>query len=240
MSLSDDLKNDIKNQIDLVWSITLSTRVPISDQIVLRDGGVKIDATYVYADLANSSSLAQTMKKEVTASIIRAYLAVATRTLKSYGGEVRSFDGDRVMAIFVGQNKETNAVRAALAINWAVHKILKEKVSNRWDDISKLWDLDHGIGIDTGEAMLVRAGVRADNDIISIGSAPNVAAKLSGLRDHNTITITRAVYDAMSNEVAFTSNQEGKKVNMWQTYDNKVVVGNYYFEILSSNYYWKP
>jgi uridylate cyclase len=55
--------------------------------------------------------------------------------------------------------------------------------------------MDHGVGIDTGEAMLVRGGVHGDNDIISIGKAPNVAAKLSEVRGGKSINISSTVYN---------------------------------------------
>ncbi|HEY4964155.1 MAG TPA: adenylate/guanylate cyclase domain-containing protein [Candidatus Saccharimonadales bacterium] len=211
--------------------------MPTSETITLRDGAVEIDATYVYADLGNSSGLAQIMKKEVTAKIMRSYLAIATRTLRYYNGFIRSFDGDRVMGIFVGANKETSAVRAALAINWAAYDLLKPKIGATWTDVLGAWKFDHGIGIDTGMAMLVRGGVRNDNDIISIGSAPNVAAKLSEIRDKKNIMITQAVYTAMSNDVAFTDHT--LSVNMWQKY-NSLGVGGSYFDILGSSYKWRP
>lgn len=237
MALSDDLQQDIENNFNVNWGIRTGRNVPKSEDIVMANGGVEVDATYVYADLANSSSLAQRMQKTVTAEIIRAYLALATRTLRHYGGKVRSFDGDRVMAIFIGDDKETKAVRAALALNWAVHKLLIPKVDDNWTDVSKIWTLRHGVGIDTGLALLVRGGVRNDNDIISIGSAPNVAAKLSGLRDKKTIIITQAVYKPMSNDVAFTDAT--LRTNMWTQYGS-IEVGGSYFDILSSSYHWEP
>lgn len=92
------------------WSITNGTVVPTTDDIVMRNGGRLLDATYAYADLADSSKIAQTLKKEAAAKIIRAFVNSATRILRNFGGEIRSFDGDRVMAIFVGDDKNWNAV----------------------------------------------------------------------------------------------------------------------------------
>lgn len=57
---------------------------------------------------------------------------------------------------------------------------------------------------------IVRGGVRDRNDLISIGKAPNRAAKLSEIRDAYQLTVTSEVYEAMDNEVAFT--EEGKKL----------------------------
>lgn len=147
--------------------------------------------------------MATSLKKEATAKIIRAYISTAARILRNYGGEIRSFDGDRVMAIFMGGDKETKAVRSALAINWAVFEVLRPKIKANWSDGEKFFAINHGIGIDTGEALIVRGGVRDNSDLISIGEAPNKAAKLSEIRDSYQVTITPAVFEAMTSDVAY-------------------------------------
>lgn len=97
------------------------------------------------------------------------------------------------MGIFVSDSKNSNAAKAALNINWAVQEVIRPKLAARWGDF--VWVMDHGVGIDTGEAMLVRGGVLGENDIISIGGAPNIAAKLSDLRGRHRLLITDAVHD---------------------------------------------
>lgn len=133
------------------WNISNGTKVPETDDVVMKNGGKVVDATYLYADLAGSSKLAHSLTKEATAIIIRAYINTASRILRQYGGEIRSFDGDRVMAIFMGEDKNRKAVRAAFGINWAVHQVLKPAIENKWNDVSKHYQINHGVGIDTGD-----------------------------------------------------------------------------------------
>jgi hypothetical protein len=45
--------------------------------------------------------------------------------IKSYGGEIRSYDGDRVMAIFITGAKNTTAAECALKINYAMQRIVE-------------------------------------------------------------------------------------------------------------------
>ncbi|MCX2749918.1 hypothetical protein OOZ51_19185 [Arthrobacter sp. MI7-26] len=90
------------------------------------------------------------------------------------------------------------------------------------------------MGIDTGTAMLVRGGVHGENDIVSIGSAPNVAAKLSEIRGTKTINISSAVYNRLSEP-----SKVSKEKNMWtlmgvKPYGGKSVT--YY----GSSYTWAP
>lgn len=204
------IESSVNDILKEPWAITDGRVVPQTEDVVMKNGGRRVDATYLYADLAGSSRMANSLHKETTAKIIRAYINTASRILRNFGGEIRSFDGDRVMAIFMGAGKETNAVRAALAINWAVFEVLRPKIRENWSDGEKFANISHGIGIDTGEALIVRGGVRDSNDLISIGKAPNRAAKLSEIRDAYQLTVTSEVYEAMDNEVAFT--EDGKKL----------------------------
>jgi class 3 adenylate cyclase len=235
MGLADDVRTGLDGVLSPPWASRNGTVVPETEDIVLRDGAVNIDATYLYADLANSSALGQKIKPKIAAKVIRSYLNAATRILRYYDGEIRSFDGDRVLAIFIGDSKNSNAVRSALALNWAVKKVLRPKLDDKWPDLSKTWTAYHGVGIDTGEAMLVRGGVRNNNDLISIGAAPNVAAKLSELRDAPDIYITKAVYDrtAASNKDATSGG------SMWTRYGN-VVVGENSYVVYGSFWTWSP
>lgn len=205
------LESSVADIFNSTWNITNGRTVPKTEDVVMRNGGRLVDATYLYADLAGSTKMANTLAKETTAKIIRAYINSASRILRHKGGEIRSFDGDRVMAIFMGPDKETNAVRAALGINWAVTQVIRPAIESAWSDGKSFAAITHGIGIDTGEALIVRGGVRDNNDLISIGEAPNRAAKLSEIRDSYQLAITSAVYDVMSNDVAF----EGNNRPMW-------------------------
>lgn len=221
----------------------------LSEALSLRDGrvvpeakdigpseGVELDAAYVYADMAGSSDLAHSVYKPVAAKVIRAYVNTATQILNYWGGEVRSFDGDRVMAIFIGEDRNRVATRAALEINWAVNKVIRPAIEAMWSDTAAWkWRLDHGVGVDTGRALLVRAGVRSDNDIVSVGRAPNVAAKLSSLRDSGPLYITRAIYDDLNDLLL---SQRGE--SMWRQRYGVERVGGVGYSVYTSNWYWGP
>ena len=207
-----------------------------SDSIVFRDGAVRLDATYVYADLADSSGLAQRLTQEAAAAIIRSYVNGASHILTKYGGAIRSFDGDRVMAIFVGSDKNTRAVRAGLAINWAVNNVIKPGIASRWSDVAgRAYNIGHAVGIDTGSALIVRGGARDNSDLISVGAAPNVAARFSSLRGLGQTITTQRVYDDMETTVKAASAGQ----NMW-TYASAVNVGGTFYNVLHSAWLWEP
>jgi adenylate cyclase len=178
----------LSTAVDNVFSTSLTERngtvVPTTDSVT-NSQAVKLDATFLYADLAGSAMLSRVCPWQTTAKIMRAYLDCTTRLIKVWGGEIRSFDGDRVMGLFVGDLKNTHATNCAREIFYTVENILGPKATKKFDSIrNNDIKLKNGIGIDTGEARAVRAGIRNSNDLIWIGRAPSLAAKLSDLRNY--------------------------------------------------------
>lgn len=236
MGLNADTTTGIDGVLNATWAITNGTVVPETEDVVLKNGGRRIDATYVYADMANSSALAQAVKDEIVAKVIRSYLNAAGRILKHYGGEIRSYDGDRVMAIFIGGSKNTSAAKAAFNLNWAVKKVIRRKLDAKWPQSLSEFTLHQGVGIATGEALIVRAGVRNDNDLISIGSAPNVAAKLSELRGAPDIYITSDVYSGLNDSVKERINGT---TPIWSKCNNEMIGGTS-VEVYGTDYWRSP
>lgn len=235
MAIASDVETGIDGVLAPPWVEREGRVVPSAKDIALTDGAVNLDATYLYADMADSTGLAQTYRKFAVAKIIRCYLNAACRLINFYDGEIRSFDGDRVMGIFIGGGKNTNALRCALAMSWAVTSVINPKIKKKWPDVT--WTMGHGVGVDTGAAMLVRGGVRGDeddSDIVSIGSAPNIAAKLSELRSY-ALNISEAVYTGSHQRVR--TSQDGRP--MWvrtgsQTFGGKTIT------CYGSSWRWQP
>lgn len=118
MTWVETLNKATDTLFDTAWDVRDGAVIPSSDTVALKDGAVKIDATFLYADLAGSSMLARVCPWNTTAKIIRAYLDCSTRLIKAWGGEIRSFDGDRVMGIFMGDTKNSDASRCAREIDY--------------------------------------------------------------------------------------------------------------------------
>ncbi|GAA14944.1 hypothetical protein GOALK_120_00020 [Gordonia alkanivorans NBRC 16433] len=219
------------------WNITNGTVVPETEDVVMKNGGRLVDATYAYADLADSSTIAQSLKRETAAKIIRAFVNSSTRILRHFGGEIRSFDGDRVMAIYMGDDKNWSAVRAALAINWAVEEVIRPAIRSNWSDGEDFYNISHRVGVDTGESLIVRGGARNNNDLISVGGAPNIAAKLSDLKNGYSTYITDRVFDELPDDLVYYEST-GVRRSSWSKLYSQVRIGGTYNTVYGSNTYW--
>ncbi|MFE2839809.1 hypothetical protein ACFXI6_54435 [Streptomyces mirabilis] len=128
MGLSADVEQAVTKIVCADWNKRRGIVVPSTEDVNLSNGAVEISAVYLYADLADSTGLARDFTPTTAAKVIRAYLDATCRVIRARGGHIRSFDGDRVMAIFMGKAKNTDAAKCGLQINYAVQKIVRPKV----------------------------------------------------------------------------------------------------------------
>jgi adenylate cyclase len=238
MSLPDNELESIVNDILYEpWDIRKPVTVPSTDSVPLRGGAAELDVTVLFTDLAQSSRLSLQFDRRVAATVVKAFVGCSTSLIKSHGGGVTSFDGDRVMGIFVGDTKNTDAVICALKINYAILKIVKPRLSSHFQGLaSQDFAISHATGVDTGAIMAARAGLRGANDLVWIGRPPNFAAKLSDLREAPYTTFISAdVFRGMDRSVKYGGEPERL---MWERRTVKWLDTN--MTIHRSSWWWKP
>lgn len=216
MGLGDELLEAVNEILNERWDVRQGRAVPKVEDIVLAGEAVVLDGTFLYADLSQSSALVSSMDPRIFGKAIKAFLSCMSRLIRNYEGEVTAFDGDRVMGLFIGDQKNSRAVSCALCMATAMHEILNPQVGAY---ISRLGHtaprLSHGVGIDTGRVFAVRAGIYGRNDIVWVGRAPNLAAKLSSIRKEGYSTfISSDVYAKMANDVKYTP----QGTHVWETH----------------------
>ena len=237
MSHSDDLRSDIDNILKTSWDLRQGRTVPYSEDIVLDGGGVQLDGTVLYADLAQSSLLGSEFQKKTAAKVIKSFLRCCTKIITAHDGIVTSFDGDRVMGIYIGDSKNSNAAKSALKINYAVQEIIKPKIEASFRSMNETsYKIGHAVGIDTSNMLSVRAGQRGSNDLIWIGRSPNFAAKLSEIREPNYASyISEDVYKRLDDSAKIASKQNK---NMWEQCSFGWLGETW--TIYRSNWRWEP
>jgi class 3 adenylate cyclase len=230
MSLKDDLISEVTNTFKKAWTVEETAAVPDPDDLRLNANHAKdlTLATVLYADLDGSTNMVDTKRWEFSAEVYKSYLRCASEIIRNEGGVITGYDGDRVMAIFTGNSKNTSAVRCALKINFAANQIIQPALENQYSGTE--FKLQHVVGIDTSQLRAARIGVRGDNDLVWIGRAANYAAKLASLSGKAT-WITKTVFDAMRDEVKISNGTSMWKEYKWTQMNNAPVY--------ASTYYWR-
>ena len=230
MGLKDDLSAEIKSIFSAQWEVQTTTSVTAPEDLRLNANHAKDleTATVLYADLDGSTNMVDNYDWSFSAEVYKAYLRCAAAIIKSEGGVITAYDGDRVMAVFTGNSKNTSAVRCALKINYAVCEIIRPALKEWYP--TKNFTLSHVVGVDTSQLRTARIGVRGDNDLVWVGRAANYAAKLTSLSDKAT-WITKAVYDMMHEDVKISSGTNMWEARYWTNMNN--------LPIFCSTYWWR-
>jgi adenylate cyclase len=236
MALKEDVLADIKSIAGTLWDQRAGRQVPSTSDVALAGGAVEIDATFLYADLADSSKMAKELDRRIAAKIIKSFLATSARIIRSHGGEIRSFDGDRIMGVFYGGYRNTSAAKCGLRIAWAVNQI-RGHFEAKYESVrGATFKISHAVGVDSGTVLAVRGGARGSNDLIWIGRPPNLAAKMSDFREPPYQTfITAAVFNRLNDEA---KARESDNVSMWErrtwTFLGETII------VYRSSFMWSP
>ena len=208
MAIGNDLNSEVGGILRGEWSERAGRVVPESADLGLGNDAVTLEGTVLYADLDDSTELVDTAEPWFAAEIYKSYLACAARIIRSEGAVITSYDGDRIMAVFIGDLKNTIAARTALKINFAVLYILNPAIRDQYPDFP--YEIKQVVGIDTSSLFVARTGIRGANDLVWVGRAANYAAKLSA-RSGPSTQITAAVYDQLNSSSKFSEDGD----DMW-------------------------
>ncbi len=136
--------------------------------------------TVMFCDLIGSTALAASMDPEDLREIISAYQKCAAETVRRFDGFVARYMGDGVLVYFgYPQAHEDDAERAANAGLELIAAVAKLRTRAQ---------LQARVGIATG--LVVVGDIVQEHDIV--GETPNLAARLQGIAEPNTVVIADA------------------------------------------------
>jgi class 3 adenylate cyclase len=209
MGLKEELVTFVKKTIDDGWKTRDGEKVPTTEDLSLGNHAVKLEATVLYADLAESTAMVKNYNDWFAAEVYKNYLYCATKIIRALGGAITAYDGDRVMAVFIGGSKNSNAAKSALKINYACTHVIQPAIKAKHPTSSFI--LKQKVGIDKSPLFIARTGIRGNNDLVWVGTAANNAAKMAALSASYSSYVSATVYNAL-NDSAKIGN-DGR--NMW-------------------------
>jgi class 3 adenylate cyclase len=211
MTLLNDLQSEVGQIFRGAWVTRAGTVVPESENLKLGNDAVEIEGTVLYADLTDSTALVDRYQPLFAAEIYKTYLHCAAKIIRAEGGSITAYDGDRIMAVYIGDSKNSSAVKTALKINYAVTYIINPALKKQYPNSP--YQVQQTVGIDTSKLTVARTGIRGSNDLVWVGRAANYAAKLAALSSAYPSNITADVYNNMNESVKVSD--DGR--NMWTT-----------------------
>jgi adenylate cyclase len=137
------------------------------------EAGAEVELSMLFADVRGSTSLAQNTSTSDFKEIIQRFYRVVTEVLIKHDAMVNRLMGDQVIGLFAPRFAGTGHAKVAIA---SALEILK---ATGHEDPQGSW-IPVGIGVHTGLAYVGAVGTgNGVNEIAVLGSAPNLAARLS-------------------------------------------------------------
>lgn len=181
------------------WEKRSGQVVPDPEDILLGNEAVEFDrATILYADLQGSTSMVDSEPWWRSAEIYKTFLRCAATIIRDEGGAITSYDGDRVMGIWIGKRQTTPAAIAGLKINFVVQHVINPAFKRQYPETAL--EVKQVVGIDTSAIRAARTGVRGGNDIVWVGRAANYAAKLTSLNLKERTWVTEDAFNMLAEE----------------------------------------
>jgi class 3 adenylate cyclase/predicted ATPase len=157
-----------------------------------QDTAERRQVTVMFSDLVGSTALSARMDPEDLRELISAYQKCVAETVGRFGGFVAKYMGDGVLVYFgypqAHEDDAERAVRAGLELVAAV------------GDLKTHAALQTRVGIATGVVVvgdLVGSGASREQAIV--GETPNLAARLQGIAEPNTVVVAESTRRFLGN-----------------------------------------
>jgi class 3 adenylate cyclase len=182
----------------------------ISDEILnghVDLGGDLYNATILFADIRNFTSISEKMTPKEVVDFLNSYLSGMIDVIIANNGIIDKFMGDGILAVFgVPVSSEDHAesgIKAALAMNEKLDELNRERSA------SGQFPIKIGIGVHSGPVIGGNLGNSNKLEYTVIGDTVNVASRIENLtkRYESSLIISGTTYEEISPQMK-------KKVNM--------------------------
>jgi class 3 adenylate cyclase/tetratricopeptide (TPR) repeat protein len=147
--------------------------------------------TVLFCDLVDSTRLAAGMDAEDWRELVRGYQEAAADVVERFGGHVAQYLGDGLLVYFgwpkAHEDDAERAVRVGLGIVDAVGGLQGEGPA-----------LAVRVGIHTGPVVVGEMGRGASRETLAMGDTTNVAARLQGIAEPDTVVLSSATLRLVS------------------------------------------
>ena len=164
---------------------------PLATDEAAKDTAERRQVTVMFSDLVGSTALSARMDPEDLREVISAYQKCVAETVRRFGGFVAKYMGDGVLVYFgypqAHEDDAERAVRAGLALIDAVARS------------QLLSPCRCGSGLPPGWWSSATLSAPAKRRSAAVGETPNLAARLQGIAEPNTVVIAESTRKLLGN-----------------------------------------
>ncbi|MBM4257994.1 MAG: hypothetical protein FJ147_19140 [Deltaproteobacteria bacterium] len=155
--------------------------------------------TVMFCDLVGSTALSTQLDPEDLREVVRQYQRTCAEVIQRYEGYIAQYLGDGLLVYFgyptAHEDDARRAVRAGLDIISTMREWIPSPARGEGQGegvIGSPRSLQVRIGIHTGLVVIGDIGTSGRTEQLALGETPNIAARIQGLAEPNTVIISAA------------------------------------------------
>lgn len=170
-----------------------------------KQGGQTRDVTILMSDLRGFTAMSTKMRPDTLIDILNHYFEAMLSVIKSYRGTVIEFLGDGIFVVFGAPNDDE--AHAEHAVYCAVGMQKAMKAVNEWNILRGYPELEMGIGINSGYAVVGNIGSADKMKYGCMGETVNFAGRVETFTVGGQVYISERTRSRISVELEITSEQ---------------------------------
>lgn len=191
-----------KMQVQAVMRDKLERFFPPAVSRKLREEGhleiIDTEVTALFADISDFTKLSSTMEPRQVIEMLNEYFQVMVEDIVfRYEGTLEKYIGDALLAVWGAPYPKANdaqqAVRAAIAMQWAVRCLNEE-----WA-VRRNLQIQIHIGLNTGKVAAGNIGSEKLIQYATIGDTTNVTSRICSAAQAGEILISQSTFDKLKN-----------------------------------------
>ena len=153
----------------------------------------------LFVDIRGFTSISESLEPEEVVEVLNEYFSIVYASIMAWNGTLDKFIGDAAMAIFNAPGDLDDYMFNAVC---AADDIMKGFVPIR-DNFKKKFnrDINLGIGINCGDAIVGNIGCYGRYDYTAIGDTINTASRLESNAKPGQILISSTVFDSLKDRI---------------------------------------
>jgi class 3 adenylate cyclase len=209
-NLDDDFVEDLKEELlfsghpvsdedgrGLVWTEPMvEPTLPVQERTTSVEpytpDAERRQLTVMFVDMVDSTRLSGKLDPEDFRDIVRSYQSACTDVIQRYEGYIAQLLGDGLLVYFgypqAHEDDAQRAIHAGLGIVEAIGLLN--------DHLEKTKDIRLAVrlGIHTGLVVVGEMGGENRQEQLALGETPNIAARIQGLAQPNTLVVSESTY----------------------------------------------
>jgi class 3 adenylate cyclase/signal transduction histidine kinase/CheY-like chemotaxis protein len=172
----------------------------LAGEAILEQNPRMLSVTVMFSDLCGFTSTTEELGPRRVAEVLNEFLVEMTEVVFAFRGTVDKFIGDAILVVFGAPEELDAAEQIERASRCAIEMVKRLKQLNVGWEEKGLPQFRMRVGIHHGPSIVGSFGGPKRSDFTVIGHAVNIASRVQGVAEPNSIFVTQIVRDFLSHD----------------------------------------